>query len=87
MSSCRTVERDKKGTNSALSRHSNETDHEIDNENFEIIDRANNDLKLSYKEMLHIRKSKPTLNTQESSELFTLIIRNFQLDNAITRDV
>ena len=35
-----------------------ETNHQIDYENFEIIDKANNDLKLSYKEMLHIRKQK-----------------------------
>ena len=36
--------------------------------------------------MLHLIKLKPTLNTQENSELFTLIIRNVQLDDAITRD-
>ena len=63
-----------------------ETNHQIDYENFEIIDKANNDLKLSYKEMLHIRKQKSTLNARENSELFTLITRNVQLDNAITRD-
>ena len=27
------------------------------------------------------------INTQENSELFTLIIRNIQLDNAMTRDI
>ena len=36
--------------------------------------------------MLYIRKLKPTLNKQVESELFTLIIRNVQLDNSITRD-
>ena len=35
--------------------------------------------------MLHIRKQKTTLKTQENSEFFTLIIRNVQLDKAITR--
>ena len=37
--------------------------------------------------MLYIRKLKPTLNTQENSELFTLIIRNAKLNNDITRDI
>ena len=37
--------------------------------------------------MLYIRKLKPTLNKQIESELFTLIIRNVQLENSVTRDV
>ena len=37
--------------------------------------------------MLHIKKEKLTLNTQENSELFYLIIGNVQLGNAITREV
>ena len=36
--------------------------------------------------MLYIRKLKPSLNKQFESELFTLIIRNVQLENSITRD-
>ena len=52
----------------------------------EILDRADSLKKLEYKEMLYIRKLKPTLNKQVESELFTLIIRNVQLDNSITRD-
>ena len=36
--------------------------------------------------MLYIRKLKPSLNKQLESELFTLIIRNVQLENSITRD-
>ena len=36
--------------------------------------------------MLYIRKLKPQLNKQIESELFTLIIRNVQLENSITRD-
>ncbi len=35
--------------------------------------------------MLNIRQHKPTLNTQD--ELFTLIIRNVQLESSITRDI
>ena len=54
-----------------------ETNHKTDYENFEIIDKANHDLKLSYKKMLHIRKQKSQ----------PLIIRNVEIDNAITRDV
>ena len=37
--------------------------------------------------MLYKRKLKPTLKNQVESELFTLIIRNVQLENSITRDV
>jgi len=76
-----------KQTNSALHNHHTNTKHQIDYENFEILDRASNDLKLCYKEMLYIRKLKPSLNTQENSELFTLIIRNAKLENSNTRDI
>ena len=48
-----------------------ETNHQNDYENFQIIDKANNDLKLSYKEILYIRKQMPAFNTKENSELFT----------------
>ena len=37
--------------------------------------------------MLYIRKLKPSLNTQENSELFTLKIRNAKLENSNTRDI
>jgi hypothetical protein len=43
--------------------------------------------KLELKEMLYIRKLKPTLNKQKESELFTLIIRNVKMENSITRDI
>ena len=59
--------------------------HEIDFNNVEILDSADNDNKLCWKEMLYIRQHKPTLNTQD--ELFTLIIRNVQLESSITRDI
>ena len=61
--------------------------HEMDFDNIKIIDRASNNLKLELKEMLYIRKLKPTLNKQMNSELFTLIIRNTQQENSITRDI
>ena len=56
--------------------------YEIDFENVQFLDRADRSLKLSYKEMLYIRKLKPSLNKQLESELFTLIIRNVQLENS-----
>ena len=60
--------------------------HEMDFENVEILDRADTQKKLELKEMLYIRKFKPTLNKQLESELFTLIIRNVKLFNSITSD-
>jgi len=53
-------------------------------ENVEILDRANTQKKLELKEMLYIRKLKPSLNKQLESELFTLIIRNVKLINSAT---
>ena len=83
------IEEHKKDSNSALFRHKLETNHQINFEEPKILDRAmtSNDLKLQYKEMLYIRKLKPSLNTQENSELFILIIRNAQLKTSITRDI
>jgi hypothetical protein len=66
--------------------HHNLQGHEIDFENVEILDRADTIKKLELKEMLYIRKLKPTLNKQLESELFTLIIRNVKLETSITRD-
>jgi len=43
--------------------------------------------KLEYKEMLYIRKHKPTINKQTEGELFTLIIRNVKLETSMERDV
>ena len=61
--------------------------HEIDFENDEILDRADTVRKLEYKEMLYIRKHKPTISKQTEGELFTLIIRNVKLDTSMERDV
>ena len=67
--------------------HHNIPGHEIDFENVEILDRADTVRKLEYKEMLYIRKHKPTINKQTEGELFTLIIRNVKLDTSMERDV
>ena len=42
--------------------------HKIDATNIEIIDKADNNFKLMLKEMLHIIKHKPELNTQHASQ-------------------
>ena len=47
--------------------------HEFDFENVKILDRASNGKKLKLKEMLYIRKFKPSLNVQKYSQLFTFI--------------
>ena len=51
--------------NSSFFKHSKEINHQINNGNFGIIDKSNNNIKLSYKEMLHMIKSKRILNSQE----------------------
>ena len=73
--------------NSHVFEHHNMPGHEIDFENVEILDRADTVRKLEYKEMLYIRKHKPTINKQTEGELFTLIIRNVKLDTSMERDV
>ena len=73
--------------NSHVYEHHNIDGHEIDFENVEILDRADTIRKLEYKEMLYIRKLKPTINKQTEGELFTLIIRNVKLETSIERDI
>jgi hypothetical protein len=73
--------------NSHVYEHHNIPGHEIDFENVEILDRADTIRKLEYKEMLYIRKYKPTINKQTEGELFTLIIRNVKLESSIERDI
>ena len=43
--------------------------------------------KLEYKEMLYIRKLKPTINKQTEGELFAFVIRNVKLETSIERDL
>ena len=52
----------------ALSTHKEKyPGHVIDANNIEIIDRADTNFKLMLKEMLHINKLKPSLNTQHAA--------------------
>ena len=73
--------------NSHLYEHHNIPGHEIEFENVEILNSADTTRKLEYKEMLYIRKLKPTINKQTEGELFTLIIRNVKLESSIERDI
>ena len=52
---------------SAIHQQHIQTQHKIDFDNIKIIDRADNDIKLQYKEILHIDKRKPILNKQLNS--------------------
>jgi hypothetical protein len=76
-----------KDKESHVFQHIHNEKHRMDVENIKILDRAGNDLRLQYKEMLYIRKLNPSLNRQMNSELFTLIIRNLKQENSITKDI
>ena len=76
-----------KDKESHVFQHIHNEKHRMDVENIKILDRAGNDLRLQYKEMLYIRKFNPSLNRQMNSELFTLIIRNLKQENSITKDI
>ena len=71
----------KKNKESSCNQHSCNTGHEIDYDNIEIIDKADTDMKLRIKELLHILKRKPSLNkqlnSQSSYEIKTLIIQAY----------
>jgi hypothetical protein len=61
--------KDKKGNYaSALYEHHKLTNHKIDFDGIKILDRADSDPKLKIKEILHIDKKKPSLNTQINSQ-------------------
>jgi hypothetical protein len=49
---------------SAIHRHHLSTGHEIDFDGVKILDTADNNYKLQYKELMHIDKRKPSLNCQ-----------------------
>jgi hypothetical protein len=61
-------------------------DHVINMDNIEIIDRASNNFKVQVKELLHILKCKPILNTQLNSQssynIKTHIIKAYPMGNA-----
>ena len=72
----------KTGVNSNVHKHMKENNHYIDWENVEIIDKADNGLKLLLKEMLHINKLNPSINVQKQSYVFSMLIgRNPTLAN------
>lgn len=56
--------------------------HKIDYDGIEIIDRADNNMKLEVKELLHILKQKPTLNKQLNAQsgfdIKTIIVKAYQ---------
>ena len=52
---------------SAIHQHQLATSHKIDFDNVKIIDRADSDFKLQFKEILQIDKRKPSLNKQFNS--------------------
>jgi hypothetical protein len=59
---------------STVFKHFNETKHQMDWENMEILDSARDDYRLRLKEMLYINKLKPELNEQKSSQMFSLLL-------------
>ena len=64
----------KKGINSSVHKHMEINGHQIDWENVSILDRASNDQKLLLKEMLHINKLNPSMNIQQQSYVFSMLI-------------
>ena len=58
-------------------KHMIETKHTIDWDSFKILDTADTNRKLLLKEMLYINKFKPELNIQKSSNLFSLLVGEF----------
>ncbi|CAF0958391.1 unnamed protein product [Brachionus calyciflorus] len=60
----------------------NSVGHKIHYDGIEIIDRADNNMKLQVKELLHILKQKPTLNkqlnAQSNYDIKTIIVKAYQ---------
>ena len=83
------MEKNKK--ESSCHQHANTTGHVIDYDKIEIIDKADTDMKLRIKELLHILKRKPSLNKQLNSqsnyEIKTLIIQAYPQFRNITEYV
>ncbi|CAF0735031.1 unnamed protein product [Brachionus calyciflorus] len=71
----------KKSSESSCCQHESNTRHTMDYDNIEIIDKADTDMKLRIKELLHILKRKPSLNKQLNSqsyyEIKTVIIQAY----------
>ena len=64
----------KKSKESSVHLHQEQSGHEIDWDSIRIIDKADKELKLLLKEMLHINKQKPNLNVQKKSYVFSMMI-------------
>ena len=62
---------------STVYKHIKNTNHTIDWGQIEILDTADTDKKLLLKEMLYINKRKPELNIQKSSNLFSLLVGEY----------
>ncbi len=70
---------------SHVRKHEVDTKHEMDFDNVKILDKADTLQKLDWKEMMYIRELNPTLNIQNESDLFTLVIGNIQKSTDRTR--
>ena len=69
----RLLEHEKKDKNSAIHQHLLlHKSHRFDFDNVEILDRADTDYKLQIKELLHINKMKPSLNSKLTSENYQI---------------
>ena len=75
------VSEHEKRKESACYQHERTHKHRIDYENAEIIDTASSDMKLGIKELLHILRSKPSLNKQLNAQsdfdIKTLLIQAY----------
>ena len=79
---CHRLKEHRDKSSSACKQHiMSKPSHHIDFENVEILDSADNDLKLRIKELLHILTRKPELNkqlgSQSSYEIKTLLIQAY----------
>ena len=70
-------EEHKNNPESNVYKHIKETKHVMDWDNINILDTADTNKKLLLKEMLYINKLKPELNVQKSSNLFSLLVGEF----------
>ena len=79
---CHRLKEHREGNSSACKQHvMANPSHRIDSDNVEILDSADNDIKLRIKELLHILTRKPELNkqlgSQSSFEIKTLLIQAY----------
>jgi hypothetical protein len=80
---CHRVKEHRTSNTSACYQHTKSNPgHKMNYDGIEIIDRADNNMKLQIKELLHILKQKPTLNkqlnSQSSYDIKTIIVKAYQ---------